>query len=499
MEKLGNQFYHKGVKYEPHSTLSLDQSAFRPMKKENIFLFFSVLYLYSVLLFINWQLTLVATVTGLSLLYFADLLFNLFLIIRSFAKSPEISISQEELQKAKEREWPSYTVLCPLYKEWEVLPQFITAMSALDYPKDKLQVILLLEEDDKKTIKKVKDFLVPRFFKGAIVPHALPKTKPKALNYSMQFATGDYVVIYDAEDIPEPDQLKKAVLAFEKVPSNVVCMQAKLNFYNPRQNILTHIFTAEYSLWFDLVLTGLQSIHAPIPLGGTSNHFRKNDLVKLKSWDPFNVTEDADLGIRLAKAGFRTAIVDSTTLEEANSAYRNWFTQRTRWIKGYIQTYFVHMRDIREFLDKGNLLHFLAFQFVIGFKIVSMITNPLLWIMTLTYFLIGGVAADFIQLLFPGPIFYIAITSLFIGNFLSIYYYMLGCAKRETWEIIPFTMFVPLYWLGMSIAATFAFFEFILRPFHWHKTKHGLHLKKKTTTEIQTIENVPAITVSYAQ
>src|SRR5581483_11735953 len=159
---------------------------------------------------------------------------------------------------------------------------------------------------------------LPNYFKIIVVPDSSPKTKPKACNYGLQFATGEYSVIYDAEDVPDPLQLKKAIVAFAKSAKNVICIQAKLNFYNPHQNILTRVFTAEYSLWFDLVLTGLQSIEAPIPLGGTSNHFKTQILKKIKGWDAFNVTEDCDLGLRLFKNGFSTAIMDSTTLEEAN-------------------------------------------------------------------------------------------------------------------------------------------------------------------------------------
>src|SRR6185436_4286234 len=152
-------------------------------------------------------------------------------------------------------------------------------------------------------------------------------------NYGLHFAKGEYLVIYDAEDIPDPLQLKKAFLAFQKLPSNVACLQAKLNYFNSDQNLLTRFFTAEYSLWFDVILTGLQSIETTIPLGGTSNHFKTKILKQLKGWDPFNVTEDCDLGVRLFKQGYKTAIIESTTLEEANSNTKNWIRQRSRWIK----------------------------------------------------------------------------------------------------------------------------------------------------------------------
>src|SRR5258708_5513213 len=187
--------------------------------------------------------------------------------------------------------------------------------------------MLLLEEDDTETIETVKTMLLPSYVRTVIVPQSMPKTKPKACNYGLSFAKGKYLVIFDAEDMPDPLQLKKAYLGFQKVPSNVKCLQAKLSYYNSRQNLLTRFFTAEYALWFDLTLPGLQSLNSALPLGGTSNHFETVVLKKLKGWDPFNVTEDADLGVRLFQEGYRTAIIDSTTYEEATSSPKNWIRQ----------------------------------------------------------------------------------------------------------------------------------------------------------------------------
>lgn len=311
------------------------------------------------------------------------------------------------------------------------------------------------------------------------MPHSFPKTKPKACNYGLTKATGEYTVIYDAEDIPDTQQLKKAVLAFRQSDPKIICIQAKLNFYNPHQNLLTRVFTAEYSLWFDLVLTGLQSIHAPIPLGGTSNHFRTNDLAKLKGWDSFNVTEDADLGMRLVKHGYRTAVIQSLTLEEANSSLKNWFGQRTRWIKGYIQTYLLHMRDPRGFIQTWREPHFLTFQLIIGGKVMSMFINPLMWIITVCYFVFRPQIGSFVDSFFPAPVLYMGIFSLLLGNFLYVYYYMVGCVKHGHDELVKYIWLVPFYWLAMSAAAWIAVYQFMVNPHHWSKTKHGLHLGNK--------------------
>jgi glycosyltransferase XagB len=309
-----------------------------------------------------------------------------------------------------------------------------------------------------------------------IIPESLPKTKPKACNFGLKEAFGEYSVIYDAEDIPERDQIKKAILAFKQLPPDVACVQAKLNFYNPKQNLLTKLFTAEYSLWFDLILTGLQSINAPIPLGGTSNYFRTRSLRELKGWDAFNVTEDCDLGIRLSKRGYRTTIMDSTTNEEANSEPLNWFNQRTRWIKGYIQTFSVHMRNPSAFTKQYGFRNLLIFQLVVGGKVLSMLVNPLMWLITFIYFALRPILGTFIESFFPGPVLYLGVISLVLGNFLYLYYYMIGCAKRGNFSLIKYSLFVPFYWLFISIAAFSAIYRLIKEPHYWSKTNHGLHL-----------------------
>ena len=476
----GNGFVYKGREYIHHSNLHPHEIALHRLSGYQIYFLSALAILVMLFLFFSWHTTLVVLMATITFLYFADLLFNLFLIYRSFSKSPEIVVSDEEIAQVPEQQWPAYTIFCPLYNEAAVLPQFVEAMSKMDYPKEKLQVMLLLEDDDKKTIEAARTMNLPSYFTIQVVPHSHPKTKPKAMNYGLKKATGEYIVVYDAEDIPEAKQLKKAVIAFQKEGEKTVCIQAKLNFYNPHQNILTRVFTAEYSLWFELVLTGLQSINAPIPLGGTSNHFRKKDLHILRGWDSFNVTEDADLGIRLVKAGYRTAIVESTTLEEANSNGINWFWQRTRWIKGYIQTYFIHMRRPGDFPGIHKKPHFITFQLIVGGKVLSMFINPTMWAITILYFIFRNIAGAFIETLFSPAIFYMAASSLVFGNFLYMYYYMIGCKKHGHDELVKYAFLVPLYWLAMSIAAWVAFYKFITEPHHWSKTKHGLHLGEVT-------------------
>jgi len=431
-------------------------------------------------------LTLGMLVAVLSAIYFFDVIFNLFIVLKSLYIPQEIGMTKRELDFLQPERLPVYSILCPMYKEAHILPQFLDSIAKMDWPKDKLEVLLLLEEDDKESITKVKEMTLPSYVSVVVVPQSQPKTKPKACNYGLSFAKGEYLVVYDAEDIPEPHQLKKAYGVFTKVAKNIICLQAKLNYFNPQQNLLTRFFTAEYSLWFDITLTGLQSVNTSLPLGGTSNHFRTADLKTLHGWDPFNVTEDADLGIRLFNAGYRTAVIDSTTWEEANSKVKNWIRQRSRWIKGYMQTYLVHMRhpQIHSFRD---LLHSFYFQMTIGGKIAFILINPLLWIATLSYFLLYAYVGPTIESLYPSVIFYMAVSSLVFGNFMFLYYYMIGCIKREQYSLVKFVFLIPFYWLLISIAGLMALYELFFKPHYWQKTVHGLHIlqvkDKKTKKE----------------
>lgn len=327
---VGAGVIHHGRRFITHTTLHPEHSALhvlsRPQQWGIVFL------VTTIIAALVWQPlpTAIVLVGILSTVYFLDVIFNLYLILRSLQQPPEIEISTTALAELKSRHLPIYTILCPLYREAHVIPQFLAAINRLDWPKQKLDVLLLLEEDDQESIAAARAMKLPRYVRVVVVPHSFPKTKPKACNYGLHMAKGEYVVIYDAEDEPEPAQLRKSYLAFQKVGPEIKCLQAKLNYYNPHQNWLTRLFTAEYSLWFDVILTGLQSIQTSIPLGGTSNHFRTADLRTLQGWDPFNVTEDCDLGVRLFNQGYKTAIINSTTLEEANSDVKNWIRQRSR-------------------------------------------------------------------------------------------------------------------------------------------------------------------------
>lgn len=465
----------KNSSYRPYTRLHHSQSAIRRISLHQKLFFSLLIIVFIVLAILNLKAALISGLTILTFLYFCDLLFKLYLVLLSLRNTPEIQVTDKELAALKT--FPTYSIICPLYHEPEMAKHFVKAMQKLDYPTSKLQILLTLEEDDKHTIKEIKKLSLPSHFKILVVPHDEPKTKPKACNYALHHATGEYIVIYDAEDEPEKDQLKKAVIAFKKLgDEKVICLQAKLNYYNPHQNILTRLFTLEYSQWFDLILPGLHQLDVPIPLGGTSNHFKKDALKLLHGWDPFNVTEDCDLGVRLYKKGYETKVLDSCTWEEANSSLSGWLRQRSRWIKGYIQTYFVHTRNLKEFKSDFASFHILAFHLIVGGTPLSMLVNPILWVLTIAYFVFRSTLGDAISSLFPTEIYYFALFCLVFGNFLYVLYYMLGVAKREDWGMVKWFFFVPLYWLFMSVGAWIALFELVADPFRWKKTKHGLHL-----------------------
>jgi len=383
----------------------------------------------------------------------------------------QIAVSEADVKALKESELPTYTILVPLYREANVIQTLLENLSRLDYPPEKLEIFLLIEEDDEETFQAAKRARPNDNVYFVIIPHQIPKTKPKACNVGLFFAGGDYLVIYDAEDRPEPDQLKKAVVAFKKGPPELICVQAALNYFNSRENFLTRMFTLEYSYWFDYMLVGLNRLGLPIPLGGTSNHFRTDRLRELGGWDPFNVTEDADLGIRAAVEGYKVGVINSTTFEEANTHVGNWIRQRSRWIKGYMQTMLVHLRDPIGLIKRVGLKQALAFFLLIGGTPLTFLASPWMWAMFLVWLMSGTKSFD---ILFPGPVLYVSLFNLLVGHMVAIYLNMLAVFRRQYYDLIPWALLNPFYWILHSIAAHKALWQLFSRPFFWEKTLHGL-------------------------
>ncbi|MCR8643477.1 glycosyltransferase [Paenibacillus sp. N1-5-1-14] len=450
-------------------------------------------------LFWNWLWSLILLNIIIQVGYMIMSVFKYSILLFGAKKTSQLRFTDEEIAAIDERELPIYSILVPIYKESNIIPQLLNNINNLDYPKSKLDVRLLIEEDDVEAQQLLAIKKLPAYFTVLIVPHSLPKTKPKACNYGLIRARGEYVVIYDAEDRPDPDQLKKVYLAFKTSPDNCCCIQAKLNYFNNNQNLLTRWFTHEYSMWFELLLPGVMQLDIPIPLGGTSNHFKTDILKKINAWDPYNVTEDADLGVRLYKEGYKTAIVDSRTWEEATSRVGNWIRQRSRWIKGYMQTWLVHMRNpVQLWRDLGTR-GFLGFHAMVLATPLLPLLNPIFWAMVLLWYL---AKMEIIALFFPGPIYYIAAVEFFVGNFIFMYSLTAGIYwvtkdlhskgnKTFSFALIKYTLLTPIYWVLLSIAAVKAAIQLITKPFYWEKTAHG-----HATTDTQQPESTIRTTMS---
>jgi glycosyltransferase XagB len=364
---------------------------------------------------------------------------------------------------------PVITILLPLYHDADALPMLAQSIDCLDYPNQKKDVKLLLEEDDHETIAEAKRLGLNDRYDIISIPRGGPRTKPKACNYGMHLARGDLIVIYDAEDQPERDQLLKAAQVFHNADPALACVQARLNYYNHSENWLTRMFTLEYSLWFDWLLPALQRLNAPIPLGGTSNFFRTDILIELGGWDPYNVTEDADLGLRISKSGFLVEILDSTTFEEANCRTGNWIRQRSRWMKGYMQTWLVHMRRPDKIVATTGWAGLLSVQLFIAGNVLSSLINPILWAVFIIWLL---TASPFISAIFPEPLLTLNLFALTFGNLFFIGLAIIAPMKRRWFHLSLAGLTAPAYWLLTSLAAYKALWQIVFRPHYWEKTDH---------------------------
>ena len=366
---------------------------------------------------------------------------------------------------------PVYSILVPMFREGEVLPDLVAALSALDYPAAKLDVLLVLESVDYETQKVAASLELPGFMRVVVVPDSEPRTKPKALNYALQFARGDYVVVYDAEDVPEPDQLRQAIFRYGQSPAQTVCLQGQLNIHNARESWLTRQFALEYSVLFDVTLPGLARLGLPIPLGGTSNHFPRHVLDRWLGWDPFNVTEDADLGIRLARTGGRVEVLNSTTWEEAPARLGIWLRQRTRWLKGWMQTYLVHTRQPVRLMRELGPAGFVGFHLYSGGLILSAMIFPLFCTVVAIEASHGG-WLSLPDSLPSGLLWTLAIFNLSAAYLSSMTATVVAAWRRGRAWLIPEVLLMPFYWLLISFAAYRAVIQLAKAPYFWEKTEH---------------------------
>ncbi len=366
--------------------------------------------------------------------------------------------------------WPSISVLIPLYRESEVLHSLLENLISIDYPKFKLDIKLLIEADDELTSNALDIFELPYYFDIVRVPPDTLRTKPKAMNYALPFCRSDIIGIYDAEDKPDVMQLRKVAHEFATAPKNAACIQCELDFFNTRQNWFTRCFTIEYRIWFATVLPIVQKLGMAVPLGGTSVFVKRDALEEIGAWDAHNVTEDADLGIRLKRNGYETLVLRSRTMEEANSKGISWIRQRSRWLKGYMVTWLCHMRSPSTLLKDLGWVGFLGFHIMFMGAIVNYLSLPLFWIMWLSVFGIDPFNLAALPLFFSSLFFSIMLFAQVVN--ISLAY--MGLRKNDnTRDLFKWYLTMPLYWPLGAMAAYKATIELVIAPYYWDKTQHG--------------------------
>jgi len=372
-----------------------------------------------------------------------------------------------------DHELPVYTVIAALYREAASLDGLLTAIERLQYPREKLDLIVAVEADDRDTRAALNKRRNRMPVTVIPVPVVGPRTKPKALNVALPFARGNFTVIYDAEDRPEPDQLRRALRAFRAGGERLACVQARLCIDNTEDGYLAGLFTAEYAGQFDVFLPGIAAFHLPLPLGGSSNHFRTERLREVGGWDAYNVTEDADLGMRLARFGYPASVISSTTYEEAPAKLGPWLRQRTRWFKGWMQTWLVHVRRPARLRRDLGLKGFVGFQLIVGGNALAALVHPL-FIASLTYSIVSGAPmwrGDGVSVAILAALYG---TTIVIGYATSAYLGWLGLKRRRLLASAWVLILTPLHWLLLSLAAWRALYQLVVAPYAWEKTEHGL-------------------------
>jgi cellulose synthase/poly-beta-1,6-N-acetylglucosamine synthase-like glycosyltransferase len=383
-------------------------------------------------------------------------------------------LPQPKLRRLPDRQLPVYTVIAALYREAKSVASLMQAIDAFDYPKEKLQVILALEPDDLATRAAIAR-LGPMPHVQVLIASAMdPKTKPKALNCALPFARGSFIAVFDAEDCPDPGQLRAALDAFRSHDADVACAQASLCIdNNNRDSWLSRTFAAEYAGQFDVFLPGLAAMRMPLPLGGSSNHFRTSVLREVGGWDAWNVTEDADLGFRLARFGYRSVTFDSTTSEEAPIRFKAWLGQRSRWMKGWMQTWGVHMREPGRLWRQAGPRGFLTLNIIVGGNVLTALAYPVLVIEFAAY-LLANITGGGSGLFFTGSLAPLHVATITAGFASTVLIGLMGLSRRGRLRSGWVLALTPVYWGCLTIAAWGALWELWRDPYRWEKTEHGL-------------------------
>jgi cellulose synthase/poly-beta-1,6-N-acetylglucosamine synthase-like glycosyltransferase len=366
---------------------------------------------------------------------------------------------------------PTVSIIVPLLREADIAPRLVRRLGRLDYPRDLLEVLLVVEENDRLTRRALADSRLPAWMRVICVPHGTLRTKPRALNYALDFCRGSLIGVYDAEDAPDPGQIRAVVEHFHQRDARVACLQGTLDFYNPRTNWIARCFTLEYATWFRVILPGLQRLGLPIPLGGTTLFFRRAALEALGGWDAHNVTEDADLGIRLYRRGYRTEVIATATREEANCHTLPWVRQRSRWIKGYMMTWRVHMRDPLQLWRDLGPRGFLGFQVLILGSLLHALLAPALLSFWLVFAGLPHPVGDALSqqaFLWLFGLFLLCEAINLTAGYVGL---RRSCQPINPVWLVTLNLYRPL----ASLASYKALYEVLRKPFYWDKTTHGRH------------------------
>lgn len=435
-------------------------------QRNGIIAFFSLILLSAILAPITtWHITLILT----TMFYLATLAFKWLLLTQDLTRDVHEETLLKHASQLDDAALPIYSILVPLYKENDkVIAQLLKAIDALDYPKTKLDVLLITEEDDETTYHTICAQAPADYCRILRIADSYPRTKPKACNVALTHARGEFITIYDAEDIPDPMQLRLSVAAFRLGDAKLACLQVPLNYYNRDESLLTRLFSIEYSALFTQFLPALRQLKLPIPLGGTSNHMRTAILRAVKGWDPYNVTEDADLGIRLNFLGYRTDILPSLTLEESPITLNAWMKQRSRWIKGYIQTWLVYMRHPLRLYQTLGAPAFFGFQLFVGAPALTFLLAPIFW--SISLLLLFNLLPALIL-----PSWLLIACSITLISGLALHWLIASRAiSHERWQSMELARLIyPFYWLLHSFACVKALWQLVFKPHFWEKTTHG--------------------------
>ena len=420
--------------------------------------------------------TLIVLIAVATALYLGAFIFRVRIFWRALRDPSEIRISDERADDLWDHSLPAYTVLVPAFREPEVIAQVIASLGQLDYPAERLDVKLLLEEDDTETIAAAEAARPPRSHpdRASCRPASRgPSRRPAitAWRWRAESTSRSTTRRTSPSLCSSAARWPRSAASTSASPAS----RPSSATTTPSQNSITRWFTTEYAMWFSQLLPGLVQDSAPLPLGGTSNHFRRAVLDEIGGWDAYNVTEDADLGIRLHRLGYRTAVLDSTTFEEANSDFVNWVKQRSRWYKGYMQTWLVHMRHPVQLFRELGLGGFIGFNLFVGGTPLLALLNPFFWALTAVWIL-GRI--ELIDDLFPSWLYYIGVGCFAFGNLLFIYTNMIAARQHGRPELVLAAVLSPIYWVMMSIAAVKALVQLITAPTFWEKTQHGLDKKQ---------------------